>query len=127
MFNRKFLNMLVSLRVLTTLVVRGNIKATAMTMHPKDETKVPHYFGPNPNWANSPFRVPDVAVTLTGGAGTGATAAATVDPQTGAVTGISVINPGTGYTSAPTVDIASCAGTGAAGTAIVDNSGVLIA
>jgi FtsP/CotA-like multicopper oxidase with cupredoxin domain len=130
MFNRKFLNMLVSLMVLTSLVFGGNFKAAAMPMDPKDETKVPHYFGPNPNWANSPFRVPDIAVTLTsvaGDPGTGATAAATVDPQTGAVTGISVINPGTGYMVAPTVDIASSAGTGAVATAVVDNSGVLTA
>jgi len=26
---------------------------------PVDETKVPHYFGPYPNWANSPLTLPD--------------------------------------------------------------------
>ncbi len=31
-----------------------------------DETKVPHYFGPYPNWANSPLTQPDVTVTITG-------------------------------------------------------------
>ena len=39
---------------------------------PTDQTKVPHYFGPFPNWANSPFTLPDVAVEITGD-GTGAT------------------------------------------------------
>ena len=44
-------------------------------------------------------------VTLTGGGGTGATAVATI--ANGAVSGITVTNPGTGYTSAPTVNIDS--------------------
>ena len=30
-----------------------------------DETKVPHYFGPYPNWANSPLTKPDATVTIT--------------------------------------------------------------
>ncbi len=29
-----------------------------------DETKIPHYFGPNPNWAISPFTLPDAIVTI---------------------------------------------------------------
>ncbi len=127
MFNRKFLNMLVSLMVLTSLIFGGNFKAAAMPMGPVDETKVPHYFGPNPNWANSPLRVPDIAVSLTSlDAGTGATATATVDPQTGAVTGMLVLTPGTGYTVAPNVSF-SGAGTNAAATALIDNSGILTA
>lgn len=32
---------------------------SAMPMSSTDESKVPHYFGPFPNWANSPFTVPD--------------------------------------------------------------------
>ena len=76
-------------------------------MDPRDETKVPHYFGPNPNWALSPLRQADVAVDLTGGGGTGAAAQATVNPQTGAITAINVTSPGSGYTSAPRVVIAS--------------------
>ena len=97
-----------------------------MPMDPTDETKVPHYFGPNPNWALSPLRIPDVVVDLTGGGGTGATAQATVDPQTGAITAITVINPGSGYTSAPTVSITGL-GINAAATAVVDYSGVVTA
>ena len=44
-------------------------------------------------------------VTITGGGGSGATAAATVSG--GAVTGITVNSPGSGYTSTPTVTIAA--------------------
>ena len=29
-----------------------------------DQTKVPHYFGPYPNWANSPLTLPDATVTI---------------------------------------------------------------
>jgi len=89
-----------------------------------DESKVPHYFGPNPNWANSPFRLPDVNVILNGGNGVGATAAATVDPVSGAITAISITNPGSGYTMPPVVSITG-AGTEAAATAVVDYSGVV--
>ena len=31
-----------------------------------DETKVPHYFGPFPNWALSSLTLPDVAVQIIG-------------------------------------------------------------
>ena len=41
---------------------------------PTDESKVPHYFGPYPNWANSPLTLPDATVTIT--------AAAPVSPVT---------------------------------------------
>jgi FtsP/CotA-like multicopper oxidase with cupredoxin domain len=131
MFNRKFLNMLVSLMVILTLFAGTNINATAMPSHmpanPTDETKVPHYFGPYPNWANSPFRLPDVTVSLDGGGGSGATAAATVDPVSGAIAAITVTAPGTGYTSAPTVNFASATGKYAAATAVVDYSGTVTA
>ena len=76
--------------VLTTLVFGGTIKATAMPGSPTDETKVPHYFGPNTNWALSPLREARAVVDITGGGGNGATAAATVDPQTGAITAITI-------------------------------------
>src|SRR4030042_7220349 len=61
-----------------------------MPAGPVDETKVPHYFGPFPNWVNSPFTLPDVAVAITGN-GQGATATATVGAN-GAVTGITITN-----------------------------------
>src|SRR5512141_3082116 len=134
MFNRKFLNLLVSLIVLTTLVFGYSVPAranAAMPADPTDETKVPHYFGPNPNWALSPLRIPNVEVTLTGGGGAGATASAAVNPVTGAIEKIDVINPGSGYTSAPIVNISSPINTAggpgidAAATAFVDYSGVV--
>ena len=68
-------------------------------------TKVPHYFGPYPNWANSPQVLADAVVAITGGGGTGAEATATVDPKTGGIAAVTVTVPGTGYTSAPVVDI----------------------
>src|SRR5512137_3177382 len=105
------------------------ISAKAMPMSPIDESKVPHYFGPNPNWALSPLRLANVAVTLTGSGGTGAEASASVDMQSGAITGFTILNPGIGYTSAPTVDLApiygATTGTGASATAVVDYSGVV--
>ena len=83
-----------------------------------DETKVPHYFGPNPNWANSPFTLPDVQVIITGN-GTGATAEATVGAN-GSITGITITDPGSGYSNAK-VDIVplSATGTGSGATADV--------
>ncbi|MCJ7594129.1 MAG: hypothetical protein MUO52_05085, partial [Desulfobacterales bacterium] len=72
---------------------------------PTDETKVPHYYGPFPNWANSPFTLPDAQVVITDTAdppvGTGATAVATVGAG-GAVTGITITNPGSDYVQATT-------------------------
>ena len=119
---RKFLNIIVSLMVLATLVFGTNMKATAMPMNPTDETKVPHYFGPYPNWANSPLTTPDVTVTITGN-GTGATAEATVGAN-GAITAITVTNPGSGYTNAK-VEITG-SGTGAMADAIIVRKGSVV-
>ena len=55
----------------------GSGAAVAAT--PPDPAKVPHYFGPWPNWANSPLTLNNASVTFTG-TGTGATAVAQVDP-----------------------------------------------
>ncbi|HEY3438450.1 MAG TPA: multicopper oxidase domain-containing protein [Actinotalea sp.] len=90
----------------------GPVALTAPTS-PTDETKVPHYFGPYPNWANSPFTLPNAAVEITGD-GTGATATATVDPATGGVATVDVTTPGSGYTLAPTVTITGGDGTATA-------------
>lgn len=78
------------------------IALAAGPMGATDESKVPHYFGPWPNWANSPLTTSTATVEITdagGGPGTGATATATVDPTNGAVTGIDVTNPGHDYVS----------------------------
>ncbi|WP_295426264.1 multicopper oxidase domain-containing protein [uncultured Thiodictyon sp.] len=70
-----------------------------------DQTKVPHYFGPFPNWALSPLTLPDATVTIDPPtSGTTATATATVGVG-GVVTGIVITNPGSGYTSDPDVTI----------------------
>ncbi len=76
---------------------------------PVDETKVPHYFGPFPNWANSPFTLPDVTVAIDASPleGTDPTAAATATATVGAggaVTGITITNPGFGYAANPAVN-----------------------
>jgi FtsP/CotA-like multicopper oxidase with cupredoxin domain len=54
-------------------------------------------------------------VAIAGGGGSGATAAATV--TAGAVTAITITNPGTGYTSVPSVTISGGGGSGATATA----------
>ena len=64
---------------------------------PVDESKVPHYFGPYSNYANSAFTLADVTVDITGD-GSGATAVASVGAD-GAITGVTITNPGSGYTS----------------------------
>ncbi|MBI1377354.1 MAG: hypothetical protein GC157_07725 [Frankiales bacterium] len=74
-----------------------------------DRTKVPDYYG-TPNWVNSPQTLADAVVTIQaapGDAGSGATAIATVDPASGAVTDIDVTDPGSGYTATPSVVITS--------------------
>ncbi len=93
----------------------------AMPIGPTDESKVPHYFGPYSNYANSAFTLPDVNVTINGD-GAGATASATID-GTGAITAIDVTDPGSGYTTA-TVDI-SGGGTGASASATIAASGAV--
>ena len=91
---------------------RGRQRAVpAAPASPVDQTKVPHYFGPYPNWANSPLTLPDATVTITGD-GTGATAVATVGAN-GAITDITLTDGGQGYSNAK-VDITG-SGTGAHG------------
>ncbi|MCJ7551347.1 MAG: multicopper oxidase domain-containing protein, partial [Anaerolineae bacterium] len=107
----------------------------ALPVSPTDETKVPHYFGPFPNWANSPFTLPDVAVVIeasplstpTDPTPT-ATATATVN-AIGEVTGFTITNPGFGYTSPPGVAITDAAGTNtsATATAEITTTGVVTA
>src|SRR5512146_1861566 len=78
-----------------------------------DPTKHPHYFGPYPNWANSPLTTVDATVQFADGCGTGANAVASVD-QTGAITGITVTSQGSGYICAPPVTILTTYGDGTA-------------
>ena len=62
------------LAMVTTVI--GTEAAMAAT---PDPTKVPHYFGPWPNWANSPLTLSQASVTISG-TGSGAAAVAQVDP-----------------------------------------------
>lgn len=96
--------------------------ASAMPSSPTDATKVPHYFGPWPNWALSPLAKNRAVVTFTGGGGTGAEATATLDPVTGGIESIEVTARGRGYTSAPTVAITGGT-TDATAEATVDTTG----
>ena len=64
MNGRKFLNFILSVVMLTSLLFGSSGLVTAAPANPTDETKVPHYFGPYPNYANSPFTLPDVVVTI---------------------------------------------------------------
>jgi len=66
MSKHKFLNLVFSIMIVASLMLSGSFSASAQKAQlpssagaagpasPTDETKVPHYFGPYPNWANSP-------------------------------------------------------------------------
>jgi len=82
---------------------------------------VPHYFGPFPNWANSPLTLPAADVVIEGD-GLGAAATAAVGAG-GAVTGITVTNPGSGYTTAQ-VTILGGDGLAAAAATVSSSGGV---
>ena len=43
-----------------------SIPAVSAPSGPTDESKVPHYFGPYPNWALSPLTTADVEVEILG-------------------------------------------------------------
>ncbi len=135
MSKHKFLNLVFSIMIVASLTLSGSLSASAQEAQlpssagaagpasPTDETKVPHYFGPYPNWANSPLTLPDVSVAITGN-GTGATAEATVGAN-GTITAITVTNPGSGYTNAK-VEITG-SGTGAMADATIVRKGSVIA
>src|SRR3954471_3036221 len=91
----------IALLTMLTVLALGALVASAAQgapSSPTDESKVPHYFGPYPNWANSPLTKADATVKITGD-GTGATADATVGAN-GAITALTITNAGSGYTSA---------------------------
>ncbi len=100
---------------------RAPTQADVATPAAVDESKNPHYFGPWPNWANSPYTLADVSVSITGD-GTGAAAAATVGAG-GVLTDIVITDPGSGYSTA-TVEITG-GGSGAAATATITESGAI--
>ena len=65
---RKLLNLTMSVLTIAALVLSvvgpAVAQPLAMPMGPTDESKVPHYFGPYPNWANSPQALADAIVTI---------------------------------------------------------------
>ncbi len=122
---RKFLKYLLMLLVFTSIIFGSSSsiqRGAAMPISEVDESKVPHYFGPYPNWALSPLTLPNVAVNIVGD-GVGAQASASVGGN-GSVTAITITNPGSGYTSA-TVGFTSTNGAGAQADAVVSTSGVV--
>ena len=114
------------------------VTTLGLPVNATDETAVPHYFGPWPNWALSPLTLPDATVTIdppsTNPTATCtdiptpagcATATATVGTG-GVVTGITITNPGSGYTANPSVEI-SGSGTNATAGATYTPSGSVTA
>ena len=96
--------------------VSAALSALSAPISPTDSTKVPHYFGPYPNWANSPLTQSTAKVTFNdpSGNGKGAEAIAQIDPKTGGISAIDVSAPGHDYSQSTTVVIDG--GTGAAAT-----------
>ncbi|MGE5775988.1 MAG: hypothetical protein ACM33V_07195, partial [Chloroflexota bacterium] len=115
MSNHKVLNRVLSILMVLSLLFNGSIgiiqvsaaeetnsaanSTSPMPVGPTDESKVPHYFGPWPNWANSPLTLPNATVTIDGD-GSGAEAVAQVDPVTQGIDSIQIVSPGSGYTYA---------------------------
>jgi FtsP/CotA-like multicopper oxidase with cupredoxin domain len=81
MFNRKFLNVLLSILVIASQLSGGVAPVLASTpettsqpapqaagtsapTNPTDESRIPHYFGPFPNWANSPQVLTNAVVAI---------------------------------------------------------------
>jgi len=108
-------------------------KMSIMAAPAPDPGGIPHYFGPYPNYANSPlpaggvgpitvvspgagYTSPTVVITDVYGVGTGASAVAAVNPTTMGIDSVTVTSPGTNY-YAPLVLIADPTGTGADATA----------
>jgi hypothetical protein len=72
----------------------------------------------------SGYTVANTTVVLTGGGGTGASAVVGTVSATGAITTVTLVQPGVGYTSAPTVSFVSATGTGASATAAYNIGGI---
>ena len=123
MRTRKLLEPLLIVLILASFVLSGSVPVSAAPAGPTDKSKVPHYFGPWPNWANSPYTLPDAQVVITGN-GSGAEAVATVGAN-GAITAITVTNPGHDYTNAK-VDITG-SGTGATADVTIVKKGAVVA
>lgn len=104
----------------------GGLAQAAPPTSTTDEAAVPHYFGPWPNWANSPLTLSKASVQITdpSGSGSGAAATADVDPKTGGISGITVTSPGHDYGSDTTVTIIGGSAE-ATGTPTINATGVV--
>ena len=86
-----------------------SVVSAAAPTSPIDVTKVPHYFGPYSNWANSEQAVADAIITIADsptGVANNATATASVLPNnavTGGIGAITVTKTGSGYAPAPAI------------------------
>jgi FtsP/CotA-like multicopper oxidase with cupredoxin domain len=121
---RKFLKYILLVLVFASFILGSTSQpGAAAPTSPVDESKVPHYFGPYPNYANSPQSVGDATVKIDGN-GNGAEATATVGAN-GAITGITITNPGSNYTAATFTFGGS--GNGASADAIVTLTGAVTA
>ncbi|MEZ5118260.1 MAG: multicopper oxidase domain-containing protein [Candidatus Nanopelagicales bacterium] len=80
---------------------------------PTDIPGVPHYFGPWPNWANSPFTLPKATVEIAP-PGQGATFIVTV-AATGEIANARVTNGGSGYNPGTQILFSGPSGSGAYG------------
>ena len=73
MNSRRFLNIVFSILMLSSLILgsaglvqaKGTQASLGAPTNPTDPTRIPHYFGPYPNWANSPQVLADAIVTIT--------------------------------------------------------------
>ena len=103
--------------------VAGTNQPAAITPAAVTPGGTPDYFGTTPNYATSQL---PASVGIIGD-GTGANAAATVNPTTGAITSIAVAAGGSGYTAAATsVVIIGGGGSGAKASPVISN-GVITA
>ena len=108
-------------------VLVGTAAQAAPPLSATDSSKVPHYFGPWPNWALSPLPQSNATVTISDGQGSGALATATIDGN-GTITGITLVAGGADYNAADvTITDPNGIGSGALATATVDASGVITA
>ena len=103
----KLLAAMAAVALIASLVTVGNEQRSVTAAEPLVPGTTPHYFGPYPNYANSPLRMSDAVVDFVGGGGYGASALAQVDAETGAITGFTVLDGGADYTSAPDVVVTS--------------------
>jgi FtsP/CotA-like multicopper oxidase with cupredoxin domain len=124
---RRYLTITAALAMVAAMIGQVGITASAQTT--PDPSKHPHYFGPWPNWANSPFTLPDVQVEITGTNTAPAAATATVGAN-GGISAITVTDPGNGYkpNGSGSVGVSiTGAGTGATAKATVTKTGAVTA